>query len=166
MKQIPGLKTVKATPMEKTRLMADENTIDGYDERLITFPRGIPPAFLVNADESDFADSTDARPKTVVIPADCSLDYIQIPMDPHIKRSALVLVIVADGTGLVPLRIILHFIIERELYSWGYEVTKVIFKYHEHEFIAVQLFEEWVNSVFMPYYADQRELTNNIGWGS
>jgi hypothetical protein len=48
--------------------------------------------------------------------------------------------------------------IERELYFWGYEVTKVIFSYPEHGFITIQLFEEWVDKVLLPSYAEEREV--------
>jgi hypothetical protein len=54
--------------------------------------------------------------------------------------------------------------IERELSLWGYE-DRVIFKYQEHGFITIPIFEEWVNKVLLPYYAEQRELTNYAGWG-
>jgi hypothetical protein len=64
-KQIPGLKTVKGIPMERSRVMADENAIDGYCEHLTTFLPGIPRAFIVNIDESGFANYTDARPEIV-----------------------------------------------------------------------------------------------------
>jgi hypothetical protein len=66
---------------------------------------------------------TDARPETVVVPVDH-------PLVPAIAQ---------DGTGLKPLIIVPRLTIERELYFWGYEVTKVIFEYQEHGFITIQL---------------------------
>jgi hypothetical protein len=152
-KQIPGLKTGKRIPMERTRVMVDEREINAQYERLTTFLPGIPCAFIVNADEPGFANYTDARPETVVVPADYPLGYISIPTDRHIKGSMLVAAIVAHGTSLKPLMIVPRFRIEQELSFWGYEVTKMIFKYHEHRFIPAQLFDEWVNKVLMPYYA-------------
>jgi hypothetical protein len=70
----------------------------------------------------------DARPETVVVPADYSLDQRYIPRDRSIKRSTLVAAIAADGTGLKPLIIVPRLTIERGLYFWGYEVTNVIFE--------------------------------------
>jgi hypothetical protein len=125
--------------MEKTRVMANENAIVTYYERLIRFLRGIPRAFIVNVDESGFTDSTDARPETFVVSVDYPLDNIYIPTDHHIKRPTLIAAIIADGTGLKPLMIVPPFMIEWEPYFWGYEVTKVIFKFQEHGFITVQL---------------------------
>jgi hypothetical protein len=49
---------------------------------------------------------TDARPETVVVPADYPLDYMFIPADRSIKRSTLVAAIAADGIGLKPLIIV------------------------------------------------------------
>jgi hypothetical protein len=82
---------------------------------------------------------TDARPETVVVPADSPLNHIYIPADGSIKRSTLVAAIAADGTGLKPLIIVPRLTIERELFFWGYELTKVIFEYEEHGFITIQL---------------------------
>jgi hypothetical protein len=70
---------------------------------------------------------TDVTPGTVVIPADYPLAHLYIPADRSIKRSTLVIMII------VP-----RLTIERELYFWGYEVTKVIFEYQEHGFITIQ----------------------------
>jgi hypothetical protein len=138
-KQMPGLKIVKGILMERTRVMADENAIDAYYEHLTMFVPGIPPAFIVNANESGFADHTDAGPETFVVPVDYPLDNIYIPIDHHIKRATLIAAIIADGTGLKPLMIVPRFMIEWEPYFWGYEVTKMTFKYQEHGFITVQL---------------------------
>jgi hypothetical protein len=79
-----GLKTVKRILMERTRVMADENAIDAYCERISRLLPGIPRAFVVNADESGFqAPTTQMRgqqllsfPRTL-----CSTRYIfgQIP---------------------------------------------------------------------------------------
>jgi hypothetical protein len=143
--------------------MVDENAIDAYYECLATFLPGIPRPFIVSADKSDFAEDTDARPELVVVPADHPLEYIDIPTDHHIKRSTLAAAIIADATGLKPLMIVPRFTIELELYFWGYEVTKVIFKYQVHGFITFQLFEEWVNKMPMPSSAEQRELTHYTG---
>jgi hypothetical protein len=82
---------------------------------------------------------TDATPETVVCPADSPLDHIYIPADRSIKRSTLVAAIAADETGLKPLIIVPRLTIERELYFWRYEVTKVIFEYQEHGFVTIQL---------------------------
>jgi hypothetical protein len=161
---MPKLKIVREIHMERTRVMAHENGINAYYERLTTFLPGIPPAFIANADESDFVDSTDARPETVVVPADCPFDYIHIPTDRHIMRSMLVAAIADDGTALKPLMIVPRFTIERKLYFCGYEVTKMLFKYLELGFLTFQLFEERVIKVLMPDYAVKRELTNDTGW--
>jgi hypothetical protein len=107
---------------------------------------------------------TDARPETVVVPADYPLDQIYIPANRSIKRSTLVAAIAADGTGLKPLIIVPRLTIERELYLWGYQ-GRVIFRYQEHGFVTITLFEKWVNKVLLPCYADQRELTNDTGRG-
>jgi hypothetical protein len=163
-KQMPGLKTVKGIPMERTRVMANDEAIDAYYERVSTLLPGIPRAFVVNADESGFADYTDARPETVVVPSDYPLDHIFIPADRSIKRSTLVAAIAADGTGLKPLIIVPRLTIEREVGLWGYQ-GRVIFKYQEHGFVTITIFEEWVDKVLLPYYADQRRLTKYPGWG-
>jgi hypothetical protein len=118
-KQMPRLKTVKAIPMEWTRLLADENTVNAYYERLNMFLPRIPPVFIVNTDESGFGDCTGAHAETFVVPADYPLDDIYIPTDRHIKKSTLIAVIIADGTGLKPLMIILRSTIEWELYFRG-----------------------------------------------
>jgi hypothetical protein len=128
-KQMPGLETVTGIPMERTRVMVNADAIDAYYERISTLLIGIPCAFLENADESGFADSPDARPETVVVPADYPLDYIYIAADRSIKKSTLVAAIAADGTGLKPLIIFRRLTIERKLPFWGYDATKVIFKY-------------------------------------
>jgi hypothetical protein len=52
-----------------------------------TFLSGIPRAFIVNADGSGFADSTNARRETIVVPTDYPLDDIYIPTDHYIKKS-------------------------------------------------------------------------------
>jgi hypothetical protein len=96
-KPMLGLKTVKAVPMERTRVMADENAIGAYYERLVTFLLGIPRAFIVSAVESGFADYTNPLSETVLVPADYPLDYIDIPTDRHIKRSTLVAAILAGA---------------------------------------------------------------------
>jgi hypothetical protein len=119
--------------------MADDNAIGAYCKCLITFLPGIPLAFIVNANESGFADHTDAGPETLVVPVDYPLDKMYIPTDHHIKRPTLIAASIADGTGLKPLMIVPRFTIEWEPYFWGYEVTKMIFKYQEHGFITVQL---------------------------
>jgi hypothetical protein len=106
---------------------------------------------------------TDARPEIIVVPADYPLDHRYIPADRSIKRSTLVAAIAADGTGLKPLIIVPRLTIERALYFWGYEVTKVIFEYQEHDYDTT--FEDWVNKVLLPYHVEQRELTNHTGWG-
>jgi hypothetical protein len=109
--------------------MADENAFDAYYGCLTTFLPGISCAFLTNADESGFTDYTGAHFGTGIVPENYPLDYIYIPTDCHIKRSPLVAATVADRTGFKPFMIVPRFMIERELYFWGYEVTKEIFKY-------------------------------------
>jgi hypothetical protein len=80
--------------------------------------------------------------------------HISLPADRSIKRSTRVAVIAPDGTGVKPLIIVPRLTIERELSFWGSEVTKVIFKYQVHGFVTIQLFEECVDKVLLPYYAE------------
>jgi hypothetical protein len=124
MKQMWRFKTVEGIPMEGTRVMADKNTVDAYYEHLTTFLPGTLRPFILNADESGFAENTDARHETFVAPSDYPLDHIYIPTDRHMKGSTLVAAIVADGTGLKSLMIIPHFTIERELYFWDMRLLK------------------------------------------
>jgi hypothetical protein len=60
-KQMPGLHIVKGIPMERIRIMADENAIDAYLGCLITSLPVIPCTIIVNKDESGFADHPVAR---------------------------------------------------------------------------------------------------------
>jgi hypothetical protein len=64
-----------------------------------------------------------------------------------------------------PLIIVPHSTIEQELPFWGYDAIKVILKYQEHGFVLIQLFQECILKVLLPYYGEKRELTNYTGWG-
>jgi hypothetical protein len=55
--------------------------------------------------------------------------------------------------------------IARELDFWGSEVTKGIFRGHDHRFITRELVEEWVNKVRMAHNAEQREIMKVTDWG-
>jgi hypothetical protein len=96
---MPGLKTVKGIPIDRTRVMVDDHTIDAYYERISRLFLGVPRAFVVNAHEWGIADFTDARPETVVDPAGYPLDHIYLPADRSIKRSTLVAAIAVMGRG-------------------------------------------------------------------
>jgi hypothetical protein len=65
-KPIPRQKTVKGIPMDRLRAMADESAIDAHYKRTSGFGPGTRYAFVVNVEESRFADYTDARPEIVV----------------------------------------------------------------------------------------------------
>jgi hypothetical protein len=137
-KKMPGLKTVKEILMEKTRAVADENAIDAHSESISRLFPGISRAFLVNSDESGFANSTDQRPESVMVLADYSLDRIYLPADGSLDRSTLVAAIAADGIDLKPLMIVPRLTIERALDFRGSEVMTVRFKYQYHGSIMIQ----------------------------
>jgi hypothetical protein len=58
---IPGVKTVDGVPMEANRALANPNQIDEYSARLECVIQGVARAFILNANETGFADFPDAR---------------------------------------------------------------------------------------------------------
>jgi hypothetical protein len=125
--------------------------------------RGIPRAFIVNLDESDFSDYPDARRETVVVHADNSGDTIPIPFDRNTKWATMVAVIAADGAGLKPLIIVSCKAIEVELILWDVRHSKSDFDYQENGFMTIKLFEKWVGAFLMPYFSVVRMCTGDNG---
>jgi hypothetical protein len=112
--------------------LVDKKLVDlGF---VTTLREAKPVALLSNLTHTDF-DQRVTFGDQISYP----LDHVCIPADRSIKRSTLVVAIAPDGTGLKRLAVVPRLPIERELCFWGYEVTKVIFEYHEHGFITIQL---------------------------
>jgi hypothetical protein len=66
---MPDVKMVTGIPMDRNRVMADPRAIGEFYANVRTLIAGVPRSFVVNMDESGFADYPDARRKTVIVPA-------------------------------------------------------------------------------------------------
>jgi hypothetical protein len=163
LRRVPDVKMITGIPLDRSRVMADPHAIDAFYENIRPLIDGVPRAFIVNIDESGFADYPDSRRETVVVPSDYPNDTIPLPFDRNTKRATMVAAIAADGSALKPLIIVPRKTIEMELLLWGYDAQKVIFEYQENGFITIKLFEKWLSMVLLPYISACRARTGYQG---
>jgi hypothetical protein len=161
LRNMPDVKLVTGVPMDKHRVMADPHAINDFYTNIRTLLMGIPRAFVVNMDESGFADYSDARRETVVVPADFADDTIPVPVDCNAKRATLVAGIAANGSGMTPLILVPRKTIDAELIVCGYDEEKVAFHYQGNGFLTITLFQKWISEVLIPYF---RALRKRIGY--
>jgi hypothetical protein len=138
----PDVKTVDWIPMERARVMADPAAIDAYYAKIAELIDDVPREFVLNMDETGFADHLDAREERIMVPATYLHATIPLPVDCNMKRSTMVAGVAADGAALKPMIIVPRVTIERELLLWGYGSGKVFFKFQENRFIAIPRFGE------------------------
>jgi hypothetical protein len=62
--------------------------------------------------------------------------------------------IAADGIFLKPMAVIPCLTVKQEVYEIGYTPNRVMLEYQEDDFISTQLFEKWVNEIFLPHVDD------------
>jgi hypothetical protein len=78
---MPTLKAIDGIPMDSDRVVVNPDQIDENCTKLEAIIRDVPPVFVLNVDKTRSADLVDARIEKMVVPADCPLDSIPIPVN-------------------------------------------------------------------------------------
>lgn len=100
-------KIIPAYPSESKRLEVPLELIEEYYEKLhqLLLAR-IPPAFLLNVDESGFQEWVDKKMEKVIVPFDVEDTSTKIGVDRTTRRATMIGCVAADGTKLKPMVII------------------------------------------------------------
>ena len=145
-------RVVDGVPMEDSRNFSDRNEIDEYFARLgeMLDVAKIPPAFVINADETGFQEFVDARGSARIVPTEYPLNSVPVPVTRAEKRATLLAAISADGTYLRPMVVVPRDTMERELLLRGYTPDKIHYGRSEKGFMNTQLFTEWGRHTLTP----------------
>jgi hypothetical protein len=157
------LRPVEAAPMELERTTVTHEAIVSYLAHLSQIVEDVPPEFIFNMDEMGHQDYADAMKVTVFIPADDPRDVVPLPVSRAGKRITLVATICADGTYIRPLVIIPRKTVDQDLRLFGINDENCLIRFQESAFIDRELFDLWMEDVFVPEVRKKRESLHYAG---
>lgn len=154
------IKTVQGRPMERQRVLADQEQIDRWYDLLDSLIEEVPGAFIFNVDETGCSDWTDSHEVRVLVPSTFEGSTIRVPRDRNSKRSTLVGCIAADGSALRPMILLSRKTMENEIKLHGYTDKHALYVHQPNAFMTMRLFEKWAHEIFFPEVEARRAEHN------
>lgn len=159
-----GLKVESAEAIDEDRYYCSPNSIENYYHQLEGFfiTYNIPSCFVFNVDEEGHDEYVDSpKNELVVVPKDNS-DKLFYPVERKSDHTTFVACIAADGTFMKPLIVVKRKTIEARAIRLGLW-TKVKVKYQETGYINSEVFDDWVEQIFIPDVNERRRTYNYSG---
>lgn len=152
-------KIIPAYPSESKRIEVPLELIEEYYEELhqLLLAR-IPPAFLLNVDESGFQEWADKKMEKVIVPLDVEDTSTNIGVDRTTRRATMIGCVAANGTKLKPIVIISRKTLEKALREAGYNDDNVIIVHQENGFNTALIFDYWADQILFPEIERRRIL--------
>ena len=156
--QKSSVKPVIGIPLENTRAEVPLEVIQSHYSRLqeILEYEKVPPAFVLNVDESGFQEFSDASKQTVYVPKSYEYNETYVSVNRSAKRNTMIGCIGMDGTALIPLIVTPYKTVERSLLLQGYGPDKCVLVQQDAGFVTSQIFAFWADHVLFPYVLQKR----------
>lgn len=150
------LKTAMADPMDESRYYCDQHKIDYYFDLLYSYTQAhdIPSGFILNLDEEGHDSFCDKTKQVVVVQKELNGPF-SYPVARKNNRTTFLACICADGEYLNPLIIIKRKTVDSRFLTIPL-FDKVLIEYSESGYINGQLFDHWIENVFVPYIKEKR----------
>ena len=151
-----NLKTIMADPMDESRYYCDPQKIDYYFDLLYAYTQvhKIPSGFILNLDEEGHDTFCDKTKQVVVVQKELDGPF-SYPVSRKNNRTTFLACISADGEYLNPLIIIKRKTVDSRFLTIPL-FDKVLLEYSESGYINGQLFDHWIEDVFVPYIKEKR----------
>ena len=147
-----------AAPRDRLRLVRRENEIEAFYNNLAVDMNGLDPSLVFNVDEMGvemFADRKDVMVfvRHEDVPPSGNL-YAGVERSS--RRCTLIACISLGGDALTPTILTKTRTVNSWLFERGYSVDKVKIMSTENSFVTADVFEIWLNEVFLPAVEEKR----------
>jgi hypothetical protein len=161
---MPGVKRVVELPMDRARVICDQNTLADFYDKLGAVIDGIPAAFVYHVDQSGCSEWADRSAEVIIfMPTDLKKDRIPVPVDRQSKRSTMVGCIAGDGSAMTAMIILDRVTMEDNLQLYRCDAEKVLIVSQSKAFLTTSFFMIWTDQVFFPTIEDRRVRTGHQG---
>ena len=160
LKRSEGVKPVTGIPLESTRAEVPLEVIQSHYSRLeeILEYEKVPPAFVLNVDESGFQEFSDSGKQIVYVPKTYEGTETYFSVNRSAKRNTMIGCIGMDGSALIPLIVTPYKTVQRTLLLQGYGPDKCVLVQQDAGFVTSQIFAFWADHVLFPYVLQKRKL--------
>jgi hypothetical protein len=152
----PRLRSCHGIPMEEARVDVTAEVIWDFFRRAMEVVEGVPAHFVFNMDEMGHQDWADRKVVTCIVPASHVEKQVNVPVSRAGKRITLMASIAADGSALKPEIIIPRKTVDADLVLTGLTSEKVLVRSQPHGFVNTQLFDDWLETIFIPELVERR----------
>ena len=118
----------------------------------------VPPAFVLNVDESGFQEFSDSGKQIVYVPKTYEGTETYFSVNRSAKRNTMIGCIGMDGSALIPLIVTPYKTVQRTLLLQGYGPDKCVLVQQDAGFVTSQIFAFWADHVLFPYVLQKRKL--------
>ena len=141
-------KSVESYPMEADRVLANEEDIEEYHQKLRELLPQVRVGFLFNADETGEQDFVDSRSITVIVPKGYHKSRIPLPVSRCGKRLTVMHCISTDGTYMTPLFIHSRSTVDSEVYDVLHQ-NQFKIATQKNGFMDTEIFAHWFDEIFI-----------------
>ena len=159
------LKKQLAEGIDKSRYECAPESIDYYYDMLHGFfsNNNVPSYFVFNVDEEGHDEFVDAK-KTewIIVPEDTKQTQWFYPVERKDDHTTFLACIAADGSYFKPLIVVKRTTIEAQVLRLSL-FDKVMLEPEETGYINSEIFNEWIEKIFIPEVQERRRRFNYTG---
>lgn len=159
------LKKQEAEAIDKDRYECSPESIDYYYDMLFSFfsTNNVPSYFVFNVDEEGHDEFVDAKKyEWILVPEDSKPQKWYYPVERKDDHTTFLACIAADGSYLKPLIVVKRTTIEARVLRLSL-FDKVMIEPDETGYINSEIFNEWIDNIFIPEVQERRKKFNYDG---
>lgn len=154
------IKKARSFPQEDTRLSIPRDYLKEHINNMHKYVDGRLSELTFNLDEVGTSEWEDRKPKNVFIDNNLDSNHITYSVSRKVSHMTILTCVSAAGDALTPLLITKHTI-KDSLWETGLRQDEdVMIRIRDPPYISKELFEEYINVVFIPYLNSVREKIN------